>query len=441
MTDLYLFRQDLRLHDNPGLAAHAGADSLLCVYVEEPPVPWCQTLGPGAQRARFRAESVCALQAELRDCGQDLLYMRGQVPQVLSILVQQFGVQRVGLADAPGTREGKLVTQLRERLPVPVVLHPGNQLFDAETIGELMPELPPHYSPFRDKLDGQQVDAPLERALLPAPPDGLVAESAPPPSVAPHPAFPARGGSGAALQRLDTWLFRERAVDTYRETRNELEGLFFSSGLSPWLANGSISVRTVAKALRDYERRHGATDSSRHLWHELLWREFFQWRALRDPVGLFRRDGRRRRLTHCTFEPRNYARWCAGETDYPLVNALMHQLVATGWMSNRGRQIAASCLVNELGIDWRYGAAFFEKHLVDFDVASNYGNWQYIAGVGADPRGGRHFNIEKQAGLYDPEGEFTARWDGYRATQPQYVTDAADWPIAEPGWSSGYPQP
>jgi deoxyribodipyrimidine photo-lyase len=99
-------------------------------------------------------------------------------------------------------------------------------------------------------------------------------------------------------------------------------------------------------------------------------------------------------------------------------------------MSNRGRQIAASCLVNELGIDWRYGAAFFEKHLLDYDVASNYGNWQYLAGVGADPRGGRHFNLAKQMEEHDPEGLFTAKWGGFRPPQPEYVTDAADWPIA-----------
>jgi deoxyribodipyrimidine photo-lyase len=109
----------------------------------------------------------------------------------------------------------------------------------------------------------------------------------------------------------------------------------------------------------------------------------------------------------------------------------MRQLVETGWMSNRGRQIAASCLVNEMQVDWRFGAAFFEKHLIDFDVASNYGNWQYIAGVGADPRGGRHFNIDKQAGIYDPDGAFTRRWQGYRPKQPRHVVDAADWPIQE----------
>jgi deoxyribodipyrimidine photo-lyase len=107
----------------------------------------------------------------------------------------------------------------------------------------------------------------------------------------------------------------------------------------------------------------------------------------------------------------------------------MHQLVESGWMSNRGRQIAASCLVNEMNVDWRFGAAFFEQHLLDYDAASNYGNWQYIAGVGADPRGGRHFDLVKQTCQFDPEGEFTQRWEGYCPKQPEHIVDAADWPL------------
>ena len=109
----------------------------------------------------------------------------------------------------------------------------------------------------------------------------------------------------------------------------------------------------------------------------------------------------------------------------------MHQMVETGWASNRGRQLAASYLVNELQLDWRYGAAFFEKYLIDYGVASNYGNWQYIAGVGADPRGGRHFDQHEQARQHDPDGLFTRKWHGERPPQPAYVNDAADWPIVD----------
>lgn len=429
MTDLYLFRNDLRLEDHHGLAAHRSARHLLCVYVQEPPRPWYQTLGMGPQRERFLDESLAQLQLQLRRRGQELLVVRGKVAEVIPQLVQRYRAERVGLTATPGHHEVEQVAELRSLLSVPVLVHPGNTLFDRERMLALLPELPGHYTPFRQAVEGEPVPEPLEEVPLPPKPPGL-RTSRWRSTGKPHPAHIVRGGTAEGRRRLATWLFRERAVEHYKETRNALEGLYFASGLSPWLANGSLSVRMVAAELHRYERQYGRSESSLHLWHELLWREFFHWRAYRDPAALFSHGGRSQKIRRCTFEPRSYARWCAGNTDYPLVNALMHQLVATGWMSNRGRQIAASCLVNELGLDWRYGAAFFEKHLLDFDLASNYGNWQYIAGVGADPRGGRHFNLDKQAALYDPEGEFTLRWEGQSAPQPEFVTDAADWPIA-----------
>jgi deoxyribodipyrimidine photo-lyase len=85
--------------------------------------------------------------------------------------------------------------------------------------------------------------------------------------------------------------------------------------------------------------------------------------------------------------------------------------------------------VNELCLDWRYGAAYFQQQLLDYDVASNWGNWQYIAGVGADPRGGRHFNIEKQHAQYDPHDVFINHWLGKQEFQPLDSVDAADWPV------------
>ena len=130
-----------------------------------------------------------------------------------------------------------------------------------------------------------------------------------------------------------------------------------------------------------------------------------------------------------TFIPQRFARWCQGETPYPIVNACMKQLNQTGFMSNRGRQLVASCLVHELAVDWRYGAAYFEQQLVDFDVGSNWGNWQYLAGIGADPRGHRRFDLDKQTTMYDPERQFIQRWQGQANQAPMDCTDAADWPI------------
>jgi deoxyribodipyrimidine photo-lyase len=88
----------------------------------------------------------------------------------------------------------------------------------------------------------------------------------------------------------------------------------------------------------------------------------------------------------------------------------MRELAATGWMSNRGRQNVASYLVHDLGLDWRMGAYWFERLLIDHDPCSNWGNWQYLAGVGNDPREGRRFDPERQSGMYDPEGRFVEHW-------------------------------
>jgi len=116
---------------------------------------------------------------------------------------------------------------------------------------------------------------------------------------------------------------------------------------------------------------------------------------------------------------------------------LMKQLNDTGYMSNRGRQIVASCLVNELQCDWRYGAAYFQQQLIDYDPAVNWGNWQYLAGVGADPRGSRRFNLQKQQQTYDPQGLFINAWLGREALQQHdeshalYCIDSVDitdWP-------------
>ena len=99
------------------------------------------------------------------------------------------------------------------------------------------------------------------------------------------------------------------------------------------------------------------------------------------------------------------------------------------FLSNRGRQIAASSLVNELGLDWRCGAGYFEERLVDYDPCSNWGNWQYIAGVGSDPRGGRHFNLEKQAETWDPKGIYRRRWARESTTGPLDSQDYYGWPV------------
>jgi deoxyribodipyrimidine photo-lyase len=432
MRALYWFRNELRLHDNPGLVAAAAADELLLVYLWPRQRPWCNTQGIGAQRERFIAESLAELGSELQPLGQNLLVLQGSPELVIPDLVRDYGIDALHTSQCAGSYETRAVRILSERLDIPVHEHPGNTLFTHSDIDGLGPKLLNTFSPFRNRVEKTLTANAPSRALpqLPAPP-AVRFHDIPKASARPHLGLPIRGGTRAGQRRLQQFL--SAGIRSYKETRNCLDPLEGSSTLSPWLANGNLSAREIAAAIGEHEAREGANESTYWLYFELLWREFFYWRARRDGVSLFRHGGREGSVSRCTFEPRNFARWCAGDTNFPLVNALMHQLVATGWMSNRGRQIAASCLIHNYGIDWRYGAAFFEKQLIDYDVASNYGNWQYIAGVGADPRGGRAFNIDKQAAQYDPDGIFTAKWDGHRPQQPDFVTDAADWPISPGG--------
>jgi len=429
---LYWFRHDLRLNDNPGLLAHRHADRLLLVYVWPTNRPWCNITGLGDQRERFLLESLQALRDGLAKLGQNLLVVHDSPEIGLPDLVRQYDIGCVGTSQAPGYYERRTLEHLHKRLEVPIQVHENATLFTRQDLPFDLHHLPATYTPFRKALQGAAWRAPVPRPDALPPPPAAAFPALPAAAARPPTELPVRGGSLAGNRRLRQFVFEEQSVARYKETRNCLDGLDGSSTLSPWLAAGCLSPGEVATAIARFEERHTGNESTDWLYRELMWREFFHWRALRDDVNLFRQGRRRKNVHPCTFEPRSFARWCAGDTDYPLVNAIMHQLVATGWASNRGRQIAASCLINELQLDWRYGAAFFEKHLIDYDVASNYGNWQYIAGVGADPRGGRHFDLDRQAREHDPDGSFTAKWGGVRPAQPLHVVDAADWPIVDP---------
>lgn len=243
------------------------------------------------------------------------------------------------------------------------------------------------------------------------------------------------GGEQSANDHLKNY-FSDQRAHQYKAVRNALGGWENSTKFSAWLANGCLSARQVIAALQQFEQEHQQSDSSYWIFFELLWREYFFWYASYYQKSLFRFSGIYGRRPLTSFYPERFKSWTDGTTPYPLVNACMRQLNQTGYMSNRGRQIVASCLVNELDLDWRYGAAYFEAQLIDYDVAINWGNWQYLAGVGADPRstdqGGRHFDLKKQQQRFDPKGAFIRQWLGDQASLVH--SDAAIDHIDPTGW-------
>jgi deoxyribodipyrimidine photo-lyase len=172
---------------------------------------------------------------------------------------------------------------------------------------------------------------------------------------------------------------------------------------------GCVSPRTIVAKLDAYEQVHGANDGTYWLWFELLWRDYFRFLHFKYGTQLYRATG----LSENPVSKggvQHFERWRTGTTGKLLVDAGMRELLKTGYLSNRMRQIVASYWIYDLQGDWRVGAAWFESQLIDYDVYSNQGNWLYLAGLGTDPRGGRRFNIAKQEQDYDPLGEYQRLW-------------------------------
>ncbi|HOZ88552.1 MAG TPA: FAD-binding domain-containing protein, partial [Bacteroidia bacterium] len=185
----------------------------------------------------------------------------------------------------------------------------------------------------------------------------------------------------------------------------------YSSKFSPWLAMGCLSPREIYYELKKYEAEFSANDSTYWLIFELIWRDYFRFMMKKYRHQFFMYSGIKN-STKSSKLPDNKAmsKWVAGKTGNDFIDANMLELKQTGFMSNRGRQNVASYFCNDLKLDWRCGAAYFEQQLIDYDVSSNWGNWAYLAGVGNDPRGQRCFNIEKQAKEYDPKRLYQTLW-------------------------------
>ena len=218
------------------------------------------------------------------------------------------------------------------------------------------------------------------------------------------------GGETSAKERVYEYFFETKRISKYKLTRNGLLGKDYSSKLSSWLANGSISVRYVYMQIKKYEEEIEKNESTYWLFFELIWRDFFKYVSMQHKDKFFSKSGIYGNSKDWSNNKELINRWISGETNEPFVNANMKELSQTGFMSNRGRQNVANYLTKELKIDWRIGAEYFESLLIDYDVHSNYGNWLYNAGIGNDSMPFRKFNPKLQSERYDPNKEYEKLW-------------------------------
>lgn len=241
-------------------------------------------------------------------------------------------------------------------------------------------------------------------------------------------AHPFHGGETAAHNRV-RHLISTGHMTTYKDTRNGTIGPDFSSKFSGWLALGCITARNIHQYLVEFEEgktdlgkgvhgyAKGENKGTAGMRFELLWRDYFRLATRKFGPRLFRVGGFKNDTSSSWGYPQKNAdlqakvsRWLEGRTGNGFIDASMRELSLTGYTSNRLRQNVASFLAKHMGIDWRIGAEWYECMLVDYDLSSNWGNWQYNAGVGNDPREARTFNPVKQGFDYDPQGEYVKMW-------------------------------
>ena len=432
---LFLFSNDLRLDDNPALALAASeVDQLICLYCLDPKQPPSSLRAPSnlsAHRHQFLFASLNDLHNSLKQLDQGLMVANEPALDIIPQLITQHNIGHIYASENAGYYEKQLWQRLTKRYPfIKFKRLASHTLFTQSDLPFELTELPTSFSKFRKLVEPLSIKSPLPQLKsMPPSPIALIPPMPKSMAVSQTPLF--EGGEQQGRLHLEGY-FDSRLASHYKQTRNGLDGMDYSTKFSPWLANGSLSVRRVIDCLRQYERDIEANDSTYWIYFELLWREYYQWYAHHYGVHLFSAKGIKNSKPNTSFYPERFQKWCHGNTPYPIVNACMRQLRATGYMSNRGRQLVASCFVHELGLDWRYGAAYMEQQLVDYDVASNWGNWQYLAGVGADPRGHRRFDLAKQTQTYDPKQLFIKHWGADKNAPPLDSVDAADWPIVSP---------
>lgn len=418
--DIVWLHDDLRVSDNPLLRFDDRPDYLVCLYVLDEtwlaPLfddPAVSRVGPA--RLRFLWQCLMELRGELLQRGSDLLVRIGDPAEVVVSLAEQLQARKIRVAEHVGVEEKQHIQGVKDRLLPASVLesHESGRLIDEGALPFELAQLPESFSAFRRQVEKHCIVPSSQAApvTLPAWPDAP--RGFPPLSRVcaisagwqpdTRQGLDFLGGEAAGRERLHRYIWHQHGPATYKKTRNGLLGANFSTHFSPWLAHGCLSPRQVQDEVKAWEAQHGSNESSYWIGFELLWREYFLRAAQLEGEALFGQAPLP--ATNADFDA-----WRNARTGVPFIDAAMLELSRTGWISNRVRQNVASFLVKDLGVDWRLGAAWFEHCLLDYDVASNWGNWRYIAGIGRDPRQERYFNVLKQAGHYDPKGLYVAHW-------------------------------
>ncbi|MGK0324925.1 MAG: deoxyribodipyrimidine photo-lyase [Polaribacter sp.] len=423
-TGLIWFRNNLRIIDNASLEkAVENCNKIIAVYCFDPKLFRIDEFGfqkTAKFRAKFLIETITDLKQNLANINVTLLTYFESPENKIHEICDAFSIDAI-YTQKEWTKEEIITNNLTKDTlseTIDFIEDYDQFLYHPKTVSKNFNNIPDVFTQFRKKLE-KYITIQEEVSISKLPVSNTIENNTKIPTllelgfndfeVQPNTAFPFLGGENEALKRLNYYLFESKKVGFYKKTRNGLIGIDYSTKFSPWLANGSLSAKSIYWEIKRYEAEFGANDSTYWVIFELIWRDYFKYISLKYDSKIFKIGGILDKEYHWNTDSKIIETWIHGKTKDDFVNANMIELKETGWMSNRGRQNVASYFSKELLLDWRIGAAYFESMLIDYDVHSNYGNWMYVAGVGNDPRD-RKFNTQLQAERYDANHKFRKIW-------------------------------
>lgn len=426
---LVWFRQDLRLHDNESLNnASNFSSNILPVYVfdkrlfESKSRFGFRKIDVG--RASFLIESVENLRKNLQSKGSNLLVRYGIPEDIIFDLTKSYGCSLVFCNRERTHEEEKVQDKLEKNLwsvGHEIFYNRGKLLYYTSDLPFPIGQTPDSFNQFRKEVEKIiTIREPLEV------PENIVSnfeniDWGEIPSLEEmgfsqeeissyKPIY--RGGEDAGLEIVDRFFWKDHHALNFKKTKSSLFGDDVSTSFSPWLSLGCISPKLIYRELCSFEEEIGKNDSTYQIYHSLLLRDYFRLIAKKYGNKIYQFNGIRKAviLDELSADLEKFSLVQQAQTGIPIIDAAVKELNSTGFLSSRARAILAGFIVFDLKINWLIGAEFFESKLIDYDTASNYGNWQHLVGIGADNKQEKHINVISQSKRFDLNTEYIVKW-------------------------------
>ena len=388
---IFWYRRDLRLEDNTGLfEALNENENVLPIFIFDDSI--LDELPEDDARVNFIYESLSKINKQLNNHNASLQILKGQIDDVWEKLVTTYDVQKVYLNkdyEPYAIKRDQKIKEFLNSKGIEMKTFKDQVIFEEDEIVKADGKPYTVFTPYKRKWLEKFTKVNLN---LIANFDNFYKKIID---------FPSLNQLGLKNSSLKVKKYSLKNVSTYSETRN-FPNLDSTSYLSPHLRFGTISVRQIITELKN---------KSETFLSELIWREFFMQIIFHFPHVVTKNFRPKYDGIQWVNNKEDYDNWCQGKTGYPLVDAGMRQLNETGYMHNRVRMVTAGFLCKHLLIDWRYGEAYFAKKLLDYELSSNNGNWQWAAGTGCDAAPYfRIFNPIEQLKKFDKTLTYTKKW-------------------------------